>query len=110
MRPNPPGESPASPAASSATGSCGSNPPRARLRFRLAADQIALLLPLAGRELIVAGHAIRLGVPQVRLLVPAAALIARVVVLARRPSHGRQAPCPASSWSMTTPQPAPLLP
>jgi CRISPR-associated protein Cas6 len=55
--------------------------PRARLRFRLPADQIALLLPLAGQTLTVAGHAIRLGVPQVRPLVPAAALVARVVVI-----------------------------
>jgi CRISPR-associated protein Cas6 len=56
-------------------------PRRSRLRFRLPADQIALLLPLAGQTLTVGGHPMRLGVPQVRQLVAAAALVARVVVI-----------------------------
>jgi CRISPR-associated protein Cas6 len=56
-------------------------PRRSRLRFRLPPEHIQLLLPLAGRTLDVAGHAIRLGLPQVRPLAPAAALVARVVTI-----------------------------
>jgi CRISPR-associated protein Cas6 len=56
-------------------------PQRSRLRFRLPAEHIPLLLPLAGQTLTVAGHPLRLGVPTVRPLVPAAALIARAVVI-----------------------------
>src|SRR5262245_41889938 len=52
---------------------------RSRLRFRLPAEQIALLLPLAGKPLGVGGHRIRLGVPHVLALVPAPTLAARVV-------------------------------
>jgi CRISPR-associated protein Cas6 len=52
---------------------------RSRLRLRLPDDRIATILPLAGKALEVAEHRIRLGVPYVRALVPAAALAARVV-------------------------------
>jgi CRISPR-associated protein Cas6 len=52
---------------------------RSRLRFRLPAEDIPLLLPLAGKSLDVAGHALRLGVPQVQALVPAPSLTARLV-------------------------------
>jgi CRISPR-associated protein Cas6 len=54
---------------------------RSRLRLRLPAEQIATVLPLAGKMLDVAGHKIRLGVPQVRALVPAPNLIARMVTI-----------------------------
>lgn len=51
------------------------------LRFRLPAEEIPLLLPLAGKALEVDGHRIRLGVPQVRALVPASRLHARLVII-----------------------------
>src|SRR5438045_3743358 len=44
---------------------------RSRLRVRLSADQVAAVLPLAGRTLDVAGHAVRLGTPTVAPLEPA---------------------------------------
>ncbi len=52
-----------------------------RLRVRLAPEAIARVLPLAGKALEVGGHRIRLGVPQVRALVPAPALAARLVTI-----------------------------
>ncbi len=58
-------------------------PRRSRLRFRLPAEDIPTLLPAAGKGLNVAGHAVRLGVPHVQALVPAAALIARLVTIKR---------------------------
>lgn len=51
------------------------------LRLRIPADRIASLLPLAGKPLQVAGQRPRLGVPQVRILTPAAALVARLVTI-----------------------------
>jgi CRISPR-associated protein Cas6 len=50
-----------------------------RLRVRLPEDRIRLVLPLAGRRLEVAGHAVRLGVPSVMTLNPAPCLLARLV-------------------------------
>jgi CRISPR-associated protein Cas6 len=50
-----------------------------RLRIRLPEDQIRLALPLAGKKLDVAGHAVRVGVPSVTTLTPAPTLAARVV-------------------------------
>lgn len=52
-----------------------------RLRIRLPAEQIPLTLPLAGKTFDVAGHAIRLGVPNVLSLIPAPNLIARMVII-----------------------------
>jgi len=52
-----------------------------RLRLRLPADSIPLVLPLAGKLLVIGGQRVRLGVPQVRALVPAPNLIARMVVI-----------------------------
>src|SRR5262245_30114692 len=52
---------------------------RTRLRVRVGDDRIRLALPLAGKRLDVAGHAIRVGVPAVTTLTPAATLSARVV-------------------------------
>ncbi|HZT80067.1 MAG TPA: type I-MYXAN CRISPR-associated protein Cas6/Cmx6 [Gemmataceae bacterium] len=57
--------------------------PRSRLRLRLPAEAISAALPLAGKALNVAGHTVRLGVPQVLPLVPAAALVARLVTMKR---------------------------
>lgn len=57
------------------------DPQRSRLRLRLPDDEIRDALPLAGKELDVAGHRIRLGVPQVRALEPASTLAAKLVVI-----------------------------
>lgn len=54
---------------------------RSWLRLRLPAESIPLVLPLAGKSLDLAGHKVRLGVPQVRALVPAPSLIARLVTI-----------------------------
>lgn len=54
---------------------------RSRLRLRLPADEIPLVLPLAGARLEVAGHGLRLGVPEVAALEPAATVQARFVTL-----------------------------
>ncbi len=52
---------------------------RSTLRVRLPAEEIGIVLPLAGRELDVGGHPIRLGFPTVVPLQPASTLAARVV-------------------------------
>lgn len=57
------------------------NDRRSSLRLRLPAEQIAAVLPLAGKKLEVLGHAIRLGVPRVMPIIPASALIARLVTI-----------------------------
>jgi CRISPR-associated protein Cas6 len=54
---------------------------RSRLRLRLPDAEIRDALPLAGKDLDVAGHRIRLGVPQVRALEPAPILAAKLVVI-----------------------------
>ncbi len=53
--------------------------PTSRLRVRLPADQVALVLPLAGQTLQVGDHVLHLGFPTIRPLLPAATLAARVV-------------------------------
>jgi CRISPR-associated protein Cas6 len=50
-----------------------------RLRLRVPADRIGDVLGLAGKRLDVAGTALRIGVPDVRPLTPAATLQARLV-------------------------------
>jgi CRISPR-associated protein Cas6 len=54
---------------------------RSRLRIRLPAEQIPTVLPLAGTQLDVGGHPVRLGVPQVAALIPAPSLVARLVTI-----------------------------
>lgn len=54
---------------------------RSRLRLRMPVGQIGAVLPLAGKELNVAGHKLRLGVPTVHALMPASSLIARIVTI-----------------------------
>lgn len=54
---------------------------RSLLKFRVPDDQLRELLPLAGKALEVAGHYVRLGVPHVRTLEPAPALLARLVIV-----------------------------
>jgi CRISPR-associated protein Cas6 len=53
--------------------------PSSRLRVRLPADRIGLVLPLAGKTLRVGEHPIVLGVPTVQALESAPALFARLV-------------------------------
>jgi CRISPR-associated protein Cas6 len=54
---------------------------RSRLRIRLPAEQIASVLPLAGKALDVGGHRVRLGVPTVQQLVPSPTLAAKMVTI-----------------------------
>jgi CRISPR-associated protein Cas6 len=54
---------------------------KSRLRIRLPAEEIAGVLPLAGKALELVGHRVRLGVPRVAALVPAASLVARMVTI-----------------------------
>ncbi len=51
------------------------------LRLRLPASVLPAVLPLAGKAIELDGHRIRLGVPQVAALVPAAALASPLVVI-----------------------------
>jgi CRISPR-associated protein Cas6 len=50
-----------------------------RLKIRLPAEQIAPLIAVAGKELDLDGHRVRVGIPQVDSLVPAPNLAARLV-------------------------------
>lgn len=52
-----------------------------RLVIRTDAEQIARFLPLSGKSLQLLGRTLRLGVPQVRSLVPASALYSRLVTI-----------------------------
>jgi CRISPR-associated protein Cas6 len=52
-----------------------------RLILRLPDDQIRTYLKLAGKKLEVDGHSLRVGVPQVRALLPVASLRARLVTI-----------------------------
>jgi CRISPR-associated protein Cas6 len=55
--------------------------PASRLVFRVPDDRIREFLKLAGKTLEVDGHRFRVGVPEVRVLRPAAALFARLVTI-----------------------------
>lgn len=50
-----------------------------RLTLRIAADRIALVLPLAGKQLKIAGSLLRVGVPSVQVPEPATAIRSRLV-------------------------------
>lgn len=52
---------------------------RSRLKVRLPAEEIAPYIAIAGKELDLAGHRLRVGIPQVQALLPAANLAARLV-------------------------------
>src|SRR5262245_33159721 len=64
-------------------------PGSSRLRLRLPVERIPSALPLAGKSVEIDGHRIRLGVPQVRALIPAANLVARMVTMKRSDRHNR---------------------
>lgn len=51
----------------------------AHLRLRLPADKFGEVISLAGKQLDIDGHKIRLGIPTARPLLPARALYARIV-------------------------------
>jgi CRISPR-associated protein Cas6 len=53
--------------------------PHSCLRVRLPDDSIRFALPLAGKQLDIAGSRVRLGVPSVRTLAAAPAVVARLV-------------------------------
>lgn len=57
------------------------DPMRSRLRLRISTTDIPRVLPLAGKGLKVMRHQVRLGVPQVRALVPSPSLYARIVAI-----------------------------
>lgn len=57
---------------------------RSRIRIRLPAEAIPLVLPLAGKRLDLDGHCIRLGVPHVTAIRPAAVLRARIVTFRQK--------------------------
>lgn len=54
---------------------------RSRLILRLPDEKIRVFLKLAGKSLDVDGHRLRVGVPETRVLRPAAALYARLVTI-----------------------------
>lgn len=60
-----------------------------RLRLRVPEESVRLVLPVAGKRLDVMGHTVRVGVPSVTTLTPAATLAARLVTFKNsdEPSH-----------------------
>mgnify|MGYP002784979788 CR=1 FL=1 len=63
------------------TGKLRLEPRVSRLRLRVRPEDLPLVLPLAGKSLDLDSHAVRIGVPQVIALVPAATLFARTVII-----------------------------
>jgi len=51
------------------------------LTFRISSERIKQVLPLAGKELSIGEHTIRVGVPQTRVLMPSARLYSRLVII-----------------------------
>lgn len=72
-----------------------------RLTIRTEADHISRWLPLAGKQLNVAGHSIRVGVPEVRNLTPAVALRSRLVTIKVSSDRGKP-PAPPDAESFHT--------
>lgn len=64
---------------------------RSSLRLRLPAENIPTVLPLAGKALDIGGHKVRLGVPQVRSLIPAPDLFARLVTIKKSNTNDKEA-------------------
>jgi CRISPR-associated protein Cas6 len=67
-----------------------------RLRLRLPSEEVATYIALAGRELELDGHHLRVGIPSVESLIPAANLASRLVTFrgaldpARFEAHARE--------------------
>ncbi len=74
-------------------------PPRCHLRVRLPQDRIGDVLGLAGKRLEIGGGFLRLGVPSVTPLTPAATVAARVVVV--KPDAGPKATRPTPRGKVT---------
>lgn len=55
--------------------------PSSRLTFRLPSERTGSLMALAGKTLIVDGHAVRVGIPHARALQPSPELISRLVTI-----------------------------
>lgn len=53
----------------------------ASLRMRFPVDNFGKLLPLAGKQLVISGYKIRLGIPVARPVLPSANLYARIVTI-----------------------------
>lgn len=51
------------------------------LRIRVPAERLPMLLPLAGKAIDIDGHRVRIGVPRVQALVPAAMLASSLVLI-----------------------------
>lgn len=51
------------------------------LRMRVPTERLPMLLPMAGKTVEVAGHRVRIGVPRVQRIVPAATLASRLVLI-----------------------------
>jgi CRISPR-associated protein Cas6 len=66
--------------------------PWSRLVLRADAGNIPALLPLAGKQLSVAGRLLQVGVPQVLALVPAPELRSRLVTIKLAPEKGAITP------------------
>ena len=54
---------------------------RSMVRFRVSADRLPILLPLAGKAMELDGHRLRLGVPHVAALIPAPVLSSSLVLI-----------------------------
>lgn len=54
---------------------------RSMARFRVPADRLPMLLPLAGKAMELDGHRLRLGVPHVAALIPAPVLSSSLVLI-----------------------------
>lgn len=55
--------------------------PQANLKMRLPQEHVPALLKLAGKQLVLDGHALRLGAPQISLLAPSPQLYSRIVTI-----------------------------
>lgn len=54
---------------------------RSQLKIRLPGDKVPLVYPLAGKQLTIGKHSIRLGIPQIFVLQPAPRLRSRIVII-----------------------------
>ncbi len=65
--------------------------PEPKLRLRLPVDKVPVVYPLAGKQLVIGKHTLRLGIPHIRMLEPGTRLWARLVVLKLAGSEGQSA-------------------
>jgi len=72
--------------------------PWSTLSFRMSAEKMPALLPLAGKSLVLHDATVRVGVPEVRTLTPATALRSRLVVI--KVAHTDAAALAAESFAV----------